>query len=295
MTATIVQEQTATTEGDTGSRGRRIAFRVVVALMAIVVAPLMLFGLSELLFMWLPGETVLGIVDDPTLSVADIELHRTHFLATGIVAAAYLPSLLVQVRRPQRHVAGMSLLLAIPVLGAVLYGITGSFAAWVSEELVMLVPVVLLAVLHPRSRELFRPLRFDRAMGVLAAAAAVPWLGRVWSSVVLQVQEVPGDSHAAMEHWATAALAASAIIVAATLGASHRDGWRVPAGVAVVGTVVAATHAIVFPDVASSLHPVAAIAALAWSALYASAAVARHGRRGADTAEDRTPQSSART
>jgi len=162
-----------TVGGRSRSNTRRIAFRTLAWLTSLEV--LLLFGipLLEVGFMWLPDATVVATFDD--VGVADL-VHRGHFNNIGIVAWALVPAILVQLRRPEERVAAMLQAVGIVLAGTVLYGLSGSLRDWLLEELTLLVPILLLAVLHPRARDLVRRPRLDRTMAVLVALAAAPWL-----------------------------------------------------------------------------------------------------------------------
>lgn len=66
-------------------RGRRIAFRVVAVLTALWLLLLNVFGLTEVVLMWLPTEMLVPFADGTFDSVAELEMHRAHFVAVGIV------------------------------------------------------------------------------------------------------------------------------------------------------------------------------------------------------------------
>lgn len=269
MPATDADTRTAT--GGTGSR-RRIAFRVVAWVTALEVLLLFLFGLLEIVFMWLPDATVVAMFGD--ITPADLD-HRGHFNSIGIVSWAFVPAVLVQLRRPERRVASMLLAVAIVLAGTVLYGLSGSLTDWLLEEITLLIPVLLLAWLHPGAGDLIRRPSLDRAMGGLVALAAVPWLVFAYDQALLQWRDVAGDSHAAMEHWATTALMAIAIVVAGLIGSTDHRGWRLPAWIAALASIDYGLHSLVFPDVASSAATVWAVAAVAWGCAYVVAILRR--------------------
>lgn len=269
---TGVEPETAVTGA--GSR-RRIAFRVVAWITSLEVLLLFLFGLLEVVFMWLPDATVVAMFDD--ITPADLD-HRGHFNSIGIVSWAFVPAVLVQLRKPERRVASMLLAVAIVVAGTVLYGLSGSLMDWLVEEIALLIPVLLLAWLHPRAGDLIRRPRLDRTMAGLVTFAAVPWLVFAFGQALLQWRSVTSDSHAAMEHWATSALMAIVIVVAGLIGSTDHPGWRLPAWIAALASIDYGLHSLAFPDVASNASPVWAAAALAWGCAYAVAILHRTRR-----------------
>lgn len=255
------------------SKARRITFRIAATIVALWLLTIGAFGLIELVAMWLPGETILEIVDgDPPNAL----IHRTHFLAIGIVAWTVVPSILVQLRRPERRVAPM-LLLAVWALGSLLvYGLSGTVNEWLIEEVVFVaIPVGLVMWLHPKRDEFFERPVFDRPMAYLAGAAAIPWLVYAVDNAGLQLNNVAGDPHAAMEHWATAALMGIIISAAAFLGSSDHTGWRLPAWIAGGASVIFGVHSLVFPGLASALPTSWAIAAIVWGFVFGGAVLRR--------------------
>lgn len=274
--AAVTDASTGTTAAARRSTARRIAFRVLAWLTAVEVLVLFLFGLMEIVFMWLPDAMVVAMFDD--ITTADLD-HRAHFNSIGIVSWALVPAVLVHLRRPERRVGAMLLAVAIVVTGAVVYGLSGSLTDWLFEEVTLLIPVLLLAWLHPRAADLVRRPRLERTMANLVAVAAVPWLVFGVGQALLQWRAVPGDSHAAMEHWATSALMAVTIVVAGLIGSTDHTGWRLPAWVAALASIDYGLHSLVFPEVASSATTGWALAAVAWGCTFALAIVRRSRRR----------------
>lgn len=82
------------------SKRRRIAFRVVATLVAIFILVQEIFGLMEIVLMWLPGDTLSSMFDD---EFSEISSHRAHFMAIGITSWAVVLSMLVQLRKPDRR------------------------------------------------------------------------------------------------------------------------------------------------------------------------------------------------
>ena len=154
------------------ARGRRIAFRALAIVLSLWVVLLGIFGLTEVVLMWLPAETVGSIMEDP--GGPDIEMHRSHFMAIGILAWATVLPLLAQLRRPERRVGSMRFLVVLAVASLVVFGLSGTFGEWVLEEWTWVIPVLVLALLHPRARDLVRVPGHDRVQLALAGVAAIP-------------------------------------------------------------------------------------------------------------------------
>lgn len=253
------------------SKARRVAFRVLAILVSLQFLLFFSFALAELVLMWLPGETLSSMFED----VAEIVSHRSHFLSVGIVAWTVVPAMLVQLRKPERRVAPMLVLVAAALGGSVVYGLSGTATEWLQEELVLLVPVMLLALLHPRSRDLFRKPQWSGRMLAAASLAAAPWIVYIFENGRRQLLNVAGDPHAEMEHWATAALMAFLLVVSSFLGSSDHAGWRLPAWIAAAGTVIFGVHSLVFPGLASGLSSLWAGAAVLWGVALAILIVTR--------------------
>lgn len=262
------------------SRIRRVAFRVLAVLTSLWVLAMSIFGLMEIVLMWLPGDTLLSLIDD--LTPADLA-HRTHYMNAGVIAWAVVLGVVVQLRKPARREAPMLHALAVAVGASVLFALSGSLGDWLLEEATLLVPLVALALLHPRTRQLVRWPTWDRDMAALAAVAAVPWLVYAVGQAQLQWRNVAGDVHAEVEHWAAAALMALVVVACALIGSTTHSGWRLTSWIAALASVNYGLHSLVFETQASAASAPWAIAATAWGVVYA-ASIVRRSRRATGTA-----------
>lgn len=257
-----------------GSKARRVAFRVVAALMSLWVLAMMVFGLTEVVFMWLPDDMLSSVGE--TLDLGDIDLtHRAHFMSIGVIAWTLLLGVLVQLRRPARREAPMLHALAIAVGATVVFALTGTLSDWLVEELTLLAPLVLLAALHPRARQLVSLPTWDRPMTALAVVAAVPWLFFAVTQAQQQWRNAAGDTHAEMEHYAVVALLALLVVACSFIGSTAHSGWRLTAWIAVVASVNYGLHSLVYPEPASAATTAWAIAAIGWGVVYAAAIIRR--------------------
>lgn len=255
------------------STGRTIAFRVVAILVSLWLLAMNVFGLMEVVLMWLPAETLASMLDE---SASELSIHRAHFMAIGILSWAAVLSMLVQLRKPERRVAPMLLLVAIALGAAVVYGLSGTLNAWLIEEIAFLVaPVALVVLLHPSRAELLAKPSFRRPLAGAATLASVPWMVFIVENARSQFTNAAGDSHAAVEHWATAALMGVVIVAAAFLGSSDHSGWRLTGGLAVGGSVVFGVHSLVYAGLASALPAVWAVAAILWGIAFGAMLVRR--------------------
>ncbi len=258
----------------TWSRGHRIAFRVFSVLLALFMLAVFVFGLLELVVMWLPGEALLSTFGGEEYP-GGLLVHRSHFMAIGLVAWTIVPAVLVQLRKPWRRVAPMLVAVVMAIAGLVAFGLDGTLMEWITEDLLLTLPIFVLAALHPRVRDLFRRPTLDRDMARWAVIGAVPWAAYALMQAQLQFRPAPGDIHAGVEHWGTAFMLAVAVIICAVLGASDHDGWRLPAWTAALASILFGVHSLVFPGLASGLPVIAAVGAVAWGVVYAVALVRR--------------------
>lgn len=259
------------------SRARRVAFRVLAVLLTLWMLAISVFGLTEIVLMWLPERTVGDLVSGGSGDELELTDHRTHFFMIGLAAWGTLLALLVQLRRPERRVAPMLLLVVSATTALVVFGLHGTVTEWLVEEWTWFVPAVVLALLHPARHLLLTWPGHDRVQLGLAAVAAVPWLSYALVSASRQITRSGGE-HAADEHWAIVAWVAVLITAAAVIGATRHRGWQLPAWYAAIASILLGLHALVFPGLPSALWPVAAVAAIVWGAAYAASIVARTRR-----------------
>ena len=276
--ATSRQESEVNAASET-SKGRRIAFRVWAVVTSLWFLVLYGIGAFELGLMWLPDQTLTSMFDEP----ADLPVHRTHFLIVGLVSLAFLLATLVQLRKPERRVAPMLQLVAMALGGTIVYAYSGTLGEWLGEEGTVLVPVLVLALLHPKARDLVTKPVFDRNMTVLAGITTIPWMAFVVDNSRLQLINAAGDAHAEMEHWATAALLGITMVACAVIGSTQHPGWRLSAWIAVGGSVILGVHSLVFSGLASGLAAFWAVAVIVWGVVFA-ATILRRGRGGPDVA-----------
>lgn len=234
-----------------------------------------------LVILWLPDDTVLSIIDD--LDPGDL-VHRVHEYAVVILAWGLFTGVALQVHRPRRNVAPMLQALTVPVAVFLFDLATGIFT--LEDTLPLLLPVVVVAALHPAARRLLHFGSLDRSMLALAAVAAVAWTPFAISQARMQVRNLPGDVHLENGHWAFMASFAVVLVVWALIGASALSGWRVTAWAAGIAPALYGAHSLAFSDLASAASPMWAVAAIAWGAAYIVAAELRARSRSATGADD---------
>ncbi len=243
------------------SKARKYAFRGLVILFSLFL--LAMFNLVFLMIVvsWLPDPAYLALIND--LEAADL-VHRLHDSVLPVLAWSILIGTVVQLRRPEDRVAPLLMVLVVPVSFVFIELATGTFT--VASNAPLLVPLVLIALLHPRARELARIPRLNGLMAALSAAAAA-WIPFAYRQAQLQRLAAPGDVHAEMEHWSRMAVFALLLIVWALIGASDYRGWRLTAWVAGLGSIWYGLQSLLFPVASAAALPWA-LAAVGWGVAY---------------------------
>lgn len=202
--------------------------------------------------------------------------HRLHDLTFGLVLGTAVVGMLAQLRSPLRNVAGQ-LMALIPWVGLGLdLALTGSFTFAAAPILAAF--TLLAAILHPAGRNLFRSVsvsRVDSAMLAMIGIAAVPLL---WFAVTnIGLQRALTDEHAALGHYGFMAALGFTIIGVGLLASLRPDGWRLTAWVGGLLPVILGLASLLFPDTASSLSSVWALAAIAWGVGFVAVASTASG------------------
>jgi len=197
--------------------------------------------------------------------------HRVHDLTFGFLFAPAVVGILAQLRRPAQNVAGMTMAL-IPWVALLLAAVlSDAFIAVVLSNPSRLAIVVTLftALLHPSGRTFFSSVRLPRInwnlLG-LVAVAAVPLLA--FAATNIQLQATVLDEHAGMGHYGFMAAFAFTVVGIGLLASLRPEGWRLAAWIAGVLPALLGLTSIVYPNVASSLDLIWAVAAIAWGAAF---------------------------
>jgi hypothetical protein len=154
--------------------------------------------------------------------------------------------------------------LAVALSVTVIDLITGFFT--IEGTLLILVPALLVAVLHPQVRLLIALPTESRLMTGLTAALAIPLTVFAVSQTGLQFDA--GDTHAEMGHYGTMASFALVLVLWALIGSTRHPGWRFTSWVAAIATTLFGAYSLSFPGVASAIPTPWAITALIWGAAY---------------------------
>ena len=283
------------------SRGRRIAFTVVVAIFVVVTA--LLTPLPFLILGWFL-EVKPGAVS-----------HKVHEISFGALFALIMVGLVAQLRRPERKIAPF-LQIIIPLAVTILVLV---LLANESHPILIVFTVfpIVIAALHPARRRLFRPpVAVSGPLMIMALIVALPLLifalqqletaadaGRIAPQVVEAVPESATEEEyeAAIRertrpetrqavqhygHWSAMGAFALSLLGLAAVAALRPPGWPLVAWSAALGVMVYGLASLLNPTDASAHGGVWGGAALLWGA--AMIVITERERRGARATERQT-------
>jgi hypothetical protein len=275
-------------------RARRIAFVVVSVL----------FLVMHLVLSPLPY-AVLGWFLKP-----GVVSHRIHEICFGLLFVLTAAALIAQLRNPERKLAAMYqvvvplylIILSVLVIDRVLDPVVFAFIVF---------PIILV-LLHPSRKRLFRPeTRPNTLLLAAAAVAALPLIvfavgqvreGAQAAKLAPQVLEGLPDNASDKQvedalaaaattakeleairhygHWSAMGAFAVSVVALAVVAALGIPGWRLPAWSAAIALIVFGAASLFASGDASSLTKPWAIAAIAWGVSFAGVAqyVARSDR-----------------
>lgn len=209
-----VQAAVVAQAGARGSKGTRIAFKVLAAIFA-AGAFGGLFGVA-IIFAWTDNDGG-GI-------------HRVHDMGFGALFGAILTTgFLVQNWRPERKISPFYQILhaglATAIAGALTtrgFGLVGLF---------ILVAYGILFALHPYRSELLHPVRegFSALLLGLSVLGAIPLIWFALTTARLERNGLPTDPHVKMDHWTMMSAMAIGIVLVGFLSAFKFRGWRISA------------------------------------------------------------------
>lgn len=212
---------------------------------------------------WLPDSVLISLHPDFERLFAP---HRVHQMAMHSILWGLVLGVVLQLYRPERRVAPLLQALTFLLAFAVIEFAVGQFTVMGTAP--FLVPLALIALLHPRSRQLVRLGRLDWSMASLTALAAIPWIALAVGQAEIARFNLPSDEHAQMEHWTRMAVFAILIIAWGLIGATDRPGWRITAWTVAYASVVYGLQSLLFSSQASAAPAGWAIAASGWGVAY---------------------------
>ncbi|RQG94054.1 hypothetical protein [Natrarchaeobius chitinivorans] len=217
--------------------------------------------------------------------------HRVHHAMIGGMLTVFAATIAVQLYRPAKRVGALQAAVTFAI-AAFVVTLVASGPAAAGGLLVFLVPVLVIAALHPARDQLVPSLeRADtRLLGLAIVGAlgfAVVAVGEYASHATL------GDEHVLFGHYEFMTFALVSIGLFALLAALRPVGWRALAYAAAAIAALFAASSLAFPGLeqGSSLGPVAALAVIVWAVAFVGLAeyVDRTDSRGSEPAADPEP------
>ena len=260
--------------GQTGSPPRKGKIRkIIFYALAALLSVFLLVGFWDIIpgvvFGWLPDSVLISLHPDfERLFVP----HRLHQMAMHAILWGLVLGVVLQLYHPERRVAPLLQALTFTLAFVVIELAVGQ-PVWGSA--IPALVLALLAILHPRGRDLLRLPRLNWTMASLTALAVIPWLVFALGQIELSRLNLPGDAHDQMEHWNRMAVFATLIIVWGLIGSTDLPGWRLTAWIVAYASIIYGLQSLVFPSQASAAAAGWAIAALAWGVAYLVAAERR--------------------
>ncbi len=191
--------------------------------------------------------------------------HRVHHVMIGGTLTVFAATIAVQLYRPTRRVGALQAAITFSFTAFVLT-IIASGAAAAGELLVFVVPVLLIALLHP-ARDQLVP-RLEHMDTRLFALAAVGAFGFAVGAVREYVNHTTlTDGHVALGHYEFMLFTLASISAFALLAAFRPVGWRALVYGAAALAALFATVSLAFAGLeqGSSLGTVASLAVLLWA------------------------------
>jgi hypothetical protein len=227
------------------------------------------------------------VIMDAGVSASEAAHLAGAVLCGGLIAAGLLPQLVA----PARNVAGFQQTLMVAVAVMVAAAIEGNPNNQGGQAgpfdvvfLTFLIPILVLAVLHPARRELLRVRRVHPLL-LVAVVAAVPLVVYGVDQALIQRNSWPptSDPHH-NSHWFLMAEAAFAIPLLGAVAGLGGRGWGVPAWTAAAALAVLGIVSFLFPDAPSSLGIGWGLLAIVVAAAVAAVSVLQLRRGRAETA-----------
>lgn len=206
--------------------------------------------------------------------------HAVGNLAYGILGAILIaPAFASQLRRPE-EVAPQQVVLVVLALACA--AAISAAPVGVVGAAVVLVPLLVLLVLHPRRKEVFRPLpRPSVPLFAFGLVALGPLLVYGWKAASDgRANLPPEDSYAFVPTvWTAVTAMALAIVFVALLSACGTNGWFVSAMCTGVAVAVFGIGSVLNPGIPASGERGWGAAAIVWSLAWAATSLRERSRR----------------
>lgn len=221
------------------------------------------------LLVWLPDDV---INDFYGYALAEMSIHRIHYLALALSHLLVTGGVAIQLWRPRRWVAPMWQASGATALSVLLLVVVRPPLQGVPPFVfVALVVVILLGFLHPASALRHLPRPHDRPMALLWLLIVVPMLVYSIQHIGLQASVASGDPHWSNGHYQMVAEYGLHLVLVGLLGASALRGWRVTGWCAASMAGFMGAAFIVFPHSQSSGGVGWGLGLLMWAVAFAIA------------------------
>ena len=253
------------------ARVRSIAFRVLVVLFSLFLIAAFNLIFAFVILMLLP-ESALASIFGPGADLSELA-HRIHMFTLSVFLWGMLIGTVLQLRRAEDKIGPMLMALAVPI--SLFIGELAGGIYTVGGTAPILLPLVVIALLHPKRGELFRIRRLNWPMvglTVVVLGLLTPYASR---HLQLQRMGIEGDLHGQAGHWSYMVSFVILIGLWALIGSTDRKGWMLPAIAASIASVILAIQSLLYPDYYSAVDAVMATAMILWAILFIAASVRR--------------------
>jgi hypothetical protein len=252
-----------TAHPESRSSGGRVAFTVWVAILSLLVG-LMFIGVTVV--------TIGTWLADPSRGETNPVVDLCFFALGGVLIGA---GLVIQLRAPERHVAGLQQGV-IGLLALAVAGLLGDRVEPLWGGVILLGATSIAVGLHPARGALLRAgAGLSAPLATLALLAAIPAIQHAERMLELARQAGPScfmGQCARGDRFAEMAAVAIATVLVALLASARTGGWRVSAWSAGVAAAILGMASIALPDVTGSVGWAWGALAAIWGVLVVSAA-----------------------
>lgn len=188
--------------------------------------------------------------------------HRVHEITFGMLLAMVLVGVIVQLRSPEYHIAGMQQAVVVVVILTVV--VTAS-TGWEWTTLIYLVPVIAIAMLHPSRQEVFRP-RISPAGGLLFLMVMLTLPALIAFSE--EFDKAANNVRFHQSHWGGMAAFGLSLLATGYLAALRVRGWPLAAWTTGVSMLVYGMASMLFRFDASARPFLGGILVLLWAVVW---------------------------
>lgn len=242
-------------------RLRLIAFYALVGLLSAFLILIFWDIAPSLILGWLPD----GILGSIHAQINDLLPHRLHIMVMNSMLWGLVLGVVLQFFQPRSRLAPFLQSLTFMLVFLV---VEVSLGEGFLGTVPVLVPLILIGLLHPGLREMFKFGRPDWKLVVLVVIAVVPLVIFAASQARLALADIPGDEHNMLEHWKRMTVFPTLMIAWGLLGSTKLPGVRLTGWLVAMPMAVFGLQSLFFPQQASAVGWPWAIAAVSWAILY---------------------------